>query len=563
MDKALIYCRVSTEEQAEEGRYSMKTQKRLCESHIETGGEYKLATEGVYEDPGKSATNMSRSGLQDLIIRVQEDKSIGAVFVQDTDRLARNVMDHLTIKALLEKNEVILISVSQPSIEDSPEGNFMDLIMAGVNQLQSQITGRKVMKSMENRFKDGWYPTKAPLGYLNVGEEGNEEKRIIIQDPEKAPLVRELFTIYATGVYSMFDIRDTLYKKGLIAYRGNKPGRTLLFSILENSFYYGEMHWGGMIGKGKHKPLITKELFNQCQKIRAERNRFARRDRKYNFLYNGLIFSATTGRRYVGEKIIKKGLSYYRCHGNRDKKLDPNDKPIRMNVFDEYVKDVFLGIQFSDKFIDKVVAKVKQIYDKKRTDVMAGKIVLENQRLGIKNKLETAEEKLISGTLSDNDFTRIKNRLREQIENAEDEINRLDRSKNVQIDVIQELLALIREIGIAYSDAPIELRRVYLSLFWERFEVSNRKIVNAEPTKIVKALVSTGSICLNKRQKPVPIEQVFAHKSPFLREEVGIRNIRLSQPSITPIIAVFSDREYMAEIREKLQFISCQKGASF
>ena len=31
---------------------------------------------------------------------------------------------------------------------------------------------------------------------------------------------------------------------------------------------------------------------------------------------------------------------------------------------------------------------------------------------------------------------------------------------------------------------------------------------------------------------------------------------QLSQPSIVPIVAVFSDREYMAEIREKLNFIA-------
>jgi len=62
---------------------------------IDDSGEYKLAPDGVYNDPGKSATNMKRPGLQDMLLRIQEDKTIRAVFVQDTDRLARNTTDHL------------------------------------------------------------------------------------------------------------------------------------------------------------------------------------------------------------------------------------------------------------------------------------------------------------------------------------------------------------------------------------------------------------------------------------------------------------------------------------
>lgn len=526
MKKALVYSRVSTEEQASEGRHSLHTQERLCKTAIGELG-YVLATEGVYEDAGKSGTSITRPGLQDMLLRIQEDKSICAVFVQDTDRLARNARDHLMIKALLEKNNVQIISISQPGIVDTPEGNFMDIVIAGINQLQSEITGRKVIKSMHTRFKDGWYPTKAPLGYLNVGERGNEGKRIIIKDPAKAPLVQELFKLYALGTYSIFSIRDILYKKGLSSYREKKPSKSILLSMLENTFYYGEMKWGGLVGRGKHEPLITKELYERCRRIREERNKFACRERKYNFLYNGLIFSATNGRRYIGEKILNKGISYYRCHGNSDKPVALEDKPIRLDKFDQYVNDAFRGIEFTEQFAEKVITKVRKIYEKKKKDVSKGKLMLENRKLAINNKLETAEEKLISGTLADDEFTRIKIRLRNQIENIEDEILKIEQSRNVQIDVIQQVLALIKNIGQSYETAPVELKRVYLSLFWERFEVSERKVVNAQPTRIVKALVAAGSLALNKRQKPVQIEQAFAHKSSKFLDEAGIKNIRL------------------------------------
>ena len=134
MEHALIYCRVSTEEQAEDGHHSLATQLKLCKRAIEESNKFKLIDDGVFEDPGRSATNMNRPGLQDMLLKIQDDKTIRAVFIQDTDRLARNALDHMQIKAIMKKHDVELFSVSQPGITDSPEGNFMDLVIAGVNQ---------------------------------------------------------------------------------------------------------------------------------------------------------------------------------------------------------------------------------------------------------------------------------------------------------------------------------------------------------------------------------------------------------------------------------------------
>ena len=101
--KALIYCRVSTEEQAKEG-YSLDAQENFCRKFAEENG-YKVVE--VYRDEGKSGTNLNRPALQNLLDRCQDDKSINAVIVQETDRLARNTKDHLTIRAILKKAGVI------------------------------------------------------------------------------------------------------------------------------------------------------------------------------------------------------------------------------------------------------------------------------------------------------------------------------------------------------------------------------------------------------------------------------------------------------------------------
>jgi site-specific DNA recombinase len=527
MKKALVYKRVSTEEQATEGRHSLKTQEDLCCKAIIEGGKFELADNGIYDDPGRSATNMNRPGLQDLLIRVQEDKSIGAVFVLDTDRLARNVNDHTTIKAILKKHEVILVSISQPGIEDTPEGNFMDTIIAGVNQLQSQITSRKTLKSLENRFGEGWWITKAPIGYLNAGEKGNDDKRIIIVDPIRGPLVTELFKLYATNSYSLNELRDELYEKGLVGFNGKKPAHSMICRLIQNPFYYGEMHWRGIIKEGNHIPLVTKELFDACQRIKDEHNNYACRRRKYTFLLRGFVYSATTGLRYTAENHeTKKNKSYYRASGKEGVKAGPDDLFIPVPHLEKQVEDLFDGIEFSETFINKLVERVKAIYQHKKKTSESDKSIWTAKKLVCEQRLERAEEKLISGVITDEDFTRIKNRLREDISIIDKNILKIESNKNIKVDIIQQVLGLVRNIGEAYKKAPFELKRVYLGLFWTKFEVSKLDVVSAIPSPIIEALMTAGTICLDKRQKPLDMQEAYVKTNPVFRDAVKIRNFR-------------------------------------
>jgi site-specific DNA recombinase len=254
----LIYSRVSTEDQAETGR-SIGDQIKICKRFSDENG-YDVA--GIYKDEGKSATNMNRAGLQDMIIKCQEDKNIEAILVQDTDRLARNTSDHLQIKAMLKKVGTQVISVSQPMLDDTtPEGQFMDLVIAGVNAFQSKITGRKVSKCMLEKFRDGWWPAAAPFGYTNINV-GTEEKpvNVIGDDETKQTLITKAFETFAKGMYSAVEVNSMFFKQGLSTRSGKKPSSSEFNRILKNSFYYGLMKWQGEEKMGNHKPIVTKKF---------------------------------------------------------------------------------------------------------------------------------------------------------------------------------------------------------------------------------------------------------------------------------------------------------------
>jgi len=502
MEHALIYCRVSTEEQAEDGHHSLATQLKLCKRAIEESNKYKLANDGVFEDPGRSATNMNRPGLQDMLLRIQDDKAIRAVFIQDTDRLARNALDHMQIKAILKKHNVELFSVSQPGITDSPEGNFMDLVIAGVNQLQSQITSRKTLKSLEQKFWDGWWPTGTPVGYLNAGDPDDEKKRIVIIDEQRAPLVQEAFNMYVTGDYSVYEVRDALYQKGLTSKSGIRIAHSKMIDILKNPFYYGEMRWRGLINKGRHKPLINKETWERTQLVMAEHNRYACRRQKFNFILRGLTYCANCGQRYTAEHHPKKNKSYYHCNRSGDQ-IKCRDKYVEVWDIEQQVADLFKFIEFTPRFTDKLVSRIEKIYGERKEVINKDKRALNTQKMMLEKKRDTAEEKLFAGLITDDDFTRVKVKIKEQLEALKDELYQQDKKLNMRIDELQDMLLFVRNAYEAYTKAPDELKRLFLGIYWDRFEVGDKKIQTVLPTPIIRSLLYAENLVFTDKYKKI------------------------------------------------------------
>lgn len=124
------------------------------------------------------------------------------------------------------------------------------------------------------------------------------------------------------------------------------------------------------------------------------------------------------------------------------------------------------------------------------------------QKIAIEQKRDIAEEKLFSGLITDEDFARNKKKFREQIEALNDEIYKLDKKLDIKLEEAQEVLALVKNIYKTYVNAPDELKRLYLGLFWERLEASEKLIQKADPTDFIKAMIKERSIVLRDSTLP-------------------------------------------------------------
>jgi len=496
MEKALTYCRVSTEEQAKENHHSLDAQKRICGDFALREG-YKVIK--IFEDAGKSATTIKgRPALNDMLAYIEEQNDIKAVFVQDTDRLARNTQDHLAIKAMLIKNSVKLISVSQPGIDDSAEGNMMDTILASVNQFQSDITKRKTLKGLEQKALSGWKPGEAPLGYKNVeDEDGN---KIIVIDEKTAPFVKEAFELYISGYHGAKTINQLLYKKGFRSKRRKNLANSKLYYLLENPFYYGEFVYNGKTYAGKHEPIISKETFDLAQKIKETRTERKCCKRKHSFLLSGYIYCHCS-RKFTAETHTKPSgrvYSYYHC--TRGKECTET-KSIPTNTLEDKIQERFKEVQFTEDFYNKLIAKLKEYYGSHKQEVKKEVNQLIKQKLEVEKKREKLEQLLFESSVDKEMYKRNNDKFNTEIAVIEGEIKNLKQRKNIEIYKFEEIAGFAKNVYKTYKQSELEVKRMYLGFFWEKFVVKGDSIIDAVPTALFKAL--------QEIQKP-PIKEVSA-----------------------------------------------------
>ena len=503
MNTALIYARVSTEEQAEEGQ-SIETQIRICKKWAKDN-EYQVPPDGIYKDEGKSATNLNRPALQDLLARCRDETVIDAVLVQDTDRLARNTLDHLTIKAVLKKKNIKIISISQLMIDDSPEGNLIDTILASVNAFQSQLTGRKTSKVLEEKAKMGWYPGGRPqLGYMNA-ENPNPtctlDKRIVVLNPEVAPYIKKMFELYLTGNNSLKHIADWLNQKGVKSVTGGLMHTSSVDNYLNDPFYIGKFLWNGKMYIGKHEKLIDVATFNKVQEVLGNRNQHASRKRIHNFLLSGFAYCADCGGRFWAEYHKKKNgkeYEHYMCSKCK------TDTYVKVDLLENQVEKLFEKIELSKEYtkeiMDRAIAMVKDL--RQNTDSEKKRLLAKKSKLELALK-DLEDQRFIHRTINDEKYLSISARYDGDIGLIDGELAKLTLDKTKKINDLDELLRLAENIGLTYKEAKPGLKRNYLTMFFEKFEVSKGKIIKYTLSKDLKELIENGSVRVRSTMLPL------------------------------------------------------------
>ncbi len=373
--KCLIYSRVSSDEQRQKG-YSLDFQ------HKEEAQYCKAKNLEIVKHFTESHTAKvpGRPEFNKMIAYAKRYKIRHLVFLKN-DRASRNPVDSATLSFMAEHQgfNIHLIQDNMVLSEFSRPQDFLIFeINNGFSNLYSRNLSLEVSSKMREKAEQGYYPSHAMVGYRT---ERIKKRSYLIVDETKAPFIRDVFNLYATGNYSYMSLAAEMRKRGFMISKCVKCGKSNIEDILNNPVYMGEFIWNGKRYIGKHEPIISPELYYLCQKIIKEKTSTCR-DNKLNFLFTGLIKCAVCGCSLVGE-IKKKKYIYYHCTGRRG-----GDCKKRTYLKEKHAEEIFLNVlkrlQLSDEGMEIVQEQVREQV-KRQTEINADRIQEVQKRINLIN----------------------------------------------------------------------------------------------------------------------------------------------------------------------------------
>lgn len=265
-----IYIRVSTDKQEE---LSPDAQLRLLMDYAKNN-HTDIPMEYIFQDNGISGRKANkRPAFQQMIaLAKSKEHPIDTIIVWKFSRFARNQEESIVYKSLLKKNNVDVVSVSEPLI-DGPFGSLIERIIEWMDEYYSIRLSGEVMRGMTQNALRGHYQGDAPIGYRSPGNKKPPEK-----DPKNIQIPIAMKDLLLSGS-SLLQIARKLNEQGYRTKHGNLWDARGVRYVLENPFYTGISRWNYtdrgrqlkpadevIYTKGNWEPLWDKATLEEIKK---------------------------------------------------------------------------------------------------------------------------------------------------------------------------------------------------------------------------------------------------------------------------------------------------------
>ena len=362
-DITAIYLRVSTDMQAQDG-YGLDFQFDAIRKYIQA---YEIPNPVVFVDDGYTGMNEDRPAFKELN-RLMDLGKVKLVITYSLDRIGRTQMIILKfLKERCEKCHCDFFAVKD-NIDSRSKQTYGILIsiLSIFAEFDHDAIVAKLTLGRQQRAMDGYWKGGgiAPCGYKY-----SKETNMLEVVPEEAVRVQKAFEMYNTMEYSPRLIAEAL---GFCS-------DVLVFNILKNRTYIGEITFQGKQYKGLHQRIIDDDVFFRAQDILDSRSVTRQAS---NYLLSSIVYcgDCKAKMRYMkwgkGKNQRLKLMCYSKYESNNKPymKLDPNcpNEIYDANIIEEYVVNALLefAVEYSDEIekkditVDDIAEKLAEEYEK-------------------------------------------------------------------------------------------------------------------------------------------------------------------------------------------------------
>ncbi len=375
---AVLYARVSSRKQQQEG-YSIDAQLKLLRTYAKKS-RFDVAREFINVESAKST---GRKAFGEMIEFLKRSKDCKTVLVEKTDRLSRNFEDEVVLTKLdLEIHHVKTGTIL--SRQARAHTKFMHGIELVQSKFYSDNLSEEVIKGMREKAEQGTYPGRAPFGYRN-----DKATRTIEIHPEKGPLAKYVFEMYASGRFSLLAL-----SKELRHVRGMYISKTNLHKMLTNPFYIGQFKWRGDTYQGTHPSLISAELYTQAQSVLCGHNK--PRYSKHEIAFRGMLTCAHDNCRVTAE-LKKNKYVYYRCTGYKGQCALPR---FREEEIAERMGHVLRDVSIPQEVALRISESLQRAHVQMRNNTALERARWERELAALHNRMDAAYTDKLDGKIS-------------------------------------------------------------------------------------------------------------------------------------------------------------------
>lgn len=455
LKRALIYTRVSTEEQAIHG-YSLGYQEELLKLQCQKDGVQLVEH---FQDDGYSAKDFEhRPAFSDMYEYILHNpKTIDFIYVVRWDRFSRNVTKAYVEIDRLEKLGVQVVCLEKTISPKDPAFPLYRALKLAEGEMDNRRRALNTTTGIVRARKEGRYTGNPPKGYKR---ERNESGKSIIVPDESAVLIKEAFEIVSLGLYAIDNIRKILSEKGL------KIGRSAFYDLLRNPTYMGftkvpefgdeEEHYV----PGLHEALVCEDLFHQVQAVLKKIGEksctpTAKNKQREEYPLRGILLCPACNRNLTGSPSRSRNGSYYDYYHCQNSCKTRFRTDFLHDKFDDYLKSITIPSEISELYLAILEDTFKTNEGDRKKQIQGLKERIKDQE----DKVARCDDMLLNREIDRETHQRMIPKLKEEITVLRKKIELQESSETGFMKYCRFGIPLLSNLSGFYSNASVEIKQ--------------------------------------------------------------------------------------------------------